>query len=36
MDTDKLLLDSSKAAMSMGAFSIVLLGIVILILSFLK
>jgi hypothetical protein len=33
MDTEKLLLDSDKAAISMGAFSIVLLGIVILVLS---
>ena len=33
-DTNKLLLESDKAAISMGAFSIVFLGIVILILSF--
>jgi hypothetical protein len=32
-DTNNLLLESDKAAMSMGVFSIVLLGIVILILS---
>jgi hypothetical protein len=34
MDTNKLLLESDKAAMSMGIFSIALLGIIILILSF--
>lgn len=33
-DTNELLLQSDKAAMSMGAFSIVLLGVVILLLSF--
>lgn len=33
MDTNKLLLESDRTAMSMGVFSLALLGIVILILS---